>query len=257
MTMVSCPCGMTAPVKMRAAVPGAGLCASWCPAAARPSTGSSAAGARIVVAGGERKAVDGGIGVRGDRMRRARRRGQDAAGSLRQLHRFGARHRPDALLEDPQRLVMPHALLVVRKAVVEQFLVFTHGPRRADRFCGTLMGARVMRWRRQGRLALPSKHTPGRKHMTRAPACAGVCPLHLALRARPCTTCAGPALRRHLQRPHMAVAAQQMPQGRSVRGTRWPGTLHLAYAVSAMPRARSDRKAPAQRLSRRGNSPSQ
>ena len=42
MTTVSCPSGMTAPVKMRTAVLGAGFAASGCPAAARPSTASSA-----------------------------------------------------------------------------------------------------------------------------------------------------------------------------------------------------------------------
>ena len=119
-TTVSCPSGMTAPVKMRAAVLGEGALASGWPAAARPSTVRLGTRRRVVVAGGEGKAVDGGIGVGRHRPRRDGSLRQDAPGGLDQRHALDAHHAPHAFLQDGERSIVPQALLVMREAVVEE-----------------------------------------------------------------------------------------------------------------------------------------
>jgi hypothetical protein len=84
------------------------------------------AAARIVVGGGKGIAIDGGVGVGRHRERSDGRRSQRAPCRLGQVLLLDAHHRCHPLLQDGQRLVVAQALLVVRKAVVDQLAVHGH-----------------------------------------------------------------------------------------------------------------------------------
>ena len=85
--------------------------------------GQLASGRRIVVGSGKREAVDRRIGMRRHRPGRDRGRGQDAPGRLGQGYPLRAHHRPHPLLQDRQRCIVPQALGIVRKAVVEELVL--------------------------------------------------------------------------------------------------------------------------------------
>ena len=101
---------MTAPVKMRTAVPAGG-------GAARDGKGGSRL--RIVLLEGEGVAVDRCVGVGRDRAHRLRRLGQDSSGGSLERNGLDRGDRLDAAAQKGDGLIVRQPLMTVQKAVVD------------------------------------------------------------------------------------------------------------------------------------------